>query len=64
MKDTWTKPKVGRNEGGRWGCMAWGSGRGKWRQLYLKNNKKEKNKILKVDNLIFQYNSWLMAAFI
>ena len=24
IKDTWTKPKVGRMEGGRWGCLGWG----------------------------------------
>ena len=29
MKDTWTKPKGGRIEGGRWGWVRqWGSGGG------------------------------------
>ena len=37
IKDTWTEPKRGRIEGGRW---RWGGdGGGKWRQLYLNNNK-------------------------
>ena len=42
-KDTWTKPKAGRIEGGKWGWL--GSGRvvrRKWRQQYLNNNKKIK----------------------
>ena len=42
-KDTWTKPKTGRNKGGRWG---WLGVRGvvgrKWRQLYVNNNKEIK----------------------
>ena len=41
IKDPWMKPKgIGlRVEGrGRWG----GVGGGKWRQLYLNNNKKKK----------------------
>ena len=37
IKDTWTKPKAGRIEGGRWGWLGWL--RGKWRQLCLNNNK-------------------------
>ena len=42
IKDAWTKPNGGRMEGGRWGWLGLGgSGRGKWRQLYLKNNKKK-----------------------
>ena len=43
IKDPWTKSKGGRIEGGRWGWV--GQGRvveGKWRQLYLNNNKKRK----------------------
>ena len=24
IKDTWTKPKQGRIEGGRWGRLGWG----------------------------------------
>ena len=41
IKDTWTKPKQGRIKGGRWGWLRWGEVvRGKWRQLYLNNNKK------------------------
>ena len=36
IKDTWTKPKGGRIEGGAGGVM----GR-KWRQWYLNNNKKK-----------------------
>ena len=42
IKDTWAKPKGGRTEGGRWGWV--GQGKvvaGKWRQLYLNNNKKK-----------------------
>ena len=39
IKDTWTKPKGGRIEGGAGGVM----GR-KWRQWYLNNNKKYKRK--------------------
>ena len=38
--DPWTKPKGDRIEGGRWGWV--GRGKvvvGKWRQLYLNNNK-------------------------
>ena len=23
IKDTWTKPKMGRNKGGRWGWLGW-----------------------------------------
>ena len=44
-KDPWTKPKGERIEGGRWGWM--GKGKvvmGKWKQLYLKNNKKNLKK--------------------
>ena len=40
-KETWTKPKAGRVKGGRWewlGCR--GVVRGKKKQLYLNNNKK------------------------
>ena len=29
-KDTWTKPKRGRIEGGRWGWVGRGSGAGAW----------------------------------
>ena len=41
------KAKAGRIEGGRWGWLGWGGWwGGKWRQLYLNNNKKSKiNKI-------------------
>ena len=28
IKDTWTKPRVGRIRGGRWGCLGWGLGLG------------------------------------
>ena len=41
IKDTWTKPKRGRIKGGKWGWL--GSGGvvgGKWRQLFLNNDKK------------------------
>ena len=45
IKDTWTKPKRGRIEGGRWGWLgSGGSGGGIWRQLYLNNNKKKLKK--------------------
>ena len=43
IKDPWTKPKGGRIEGGRWGWVGWEKVvAGKWRQLYLNNNKKKK----------------------
>ena len=52
IRDTWTKPKGVRIEGGRQGMDGVGSGGGKWRQLYLNKNfknsinkKKGKNKI-------------------
>ena len=35
IKDLWRKPKGGRNEGGGGGRVV----EGKWRQLYLNNNK-------------------------
>ena len=45
IKDTWTKPKGGRIEGGRWGMGGVGGVVGrKWRQLYLNNNKKSLKK--------------------
>ena len=41
IKDTWTKPKRGRIKGGTWGWLGRGEVvEGKWRQLYLNNNKK------------------------
>ena len=41
IKDTWTKAKWGRIEGGRWGWVEQGGVvGGKWRQLYLNCNKK------------------------
>ena len=41
MKGPWTKPKGRRIEGGRWGWVLRGKVMaGKWRQLYLNNNKK------------------------
>ena len=41
IKDTWATPKGGTIEGGRWGCLGLGGVvGGKWRQLYLNNNKK------------------------
>lgn len=45
--DTWTKPKGAMIEDGRWGCMgSRGVEGGKWRQVYLNNNKNniKKNK--------------------
>ena len=40
IKDPWTKPKGGRIEVGRRGSVGWGEVvAGKWRQLYLNNNK-------------------------
>ena len=39
IKDIWTKPKRGQDRGWEVG-MVGGSGGGKWRQLYLNNNKK------------------------
>ena len=39
IKDTWTKPKGGRIEGGRWGWLGWREVvGGKSRQFYLNNN--------------------------
>ena len=35
IEDTWTKPKVGRREGGRWGWMGEGSGEGKMETTVL-----------------------------
>ena len=48
IQDTWTKPRgVGSGVGGG---NAWGGGEwwGEWRQLDLSNNKKNKNKILRL----------------
>ena len=39
IKDPWTKPKGGRIKGGRRGWLRGKEVVGKWRQLYLKNNK-------------------------
>ena len=52
IKDTWTKPKVGRIKGGKWGWLGWGGVvGGEWRKLYLNNNKKKlKNKIKKINH--------------
>ena len=47
IKDTWTKPKGGRIDSGRWVWLGWVGVVGrKWRQLYLptiktKGNRKE-----------------------
>ena len=41
-KNPWTKPKGGKTEGGKWGWVG-GGGKvvaGKWRPLYMNNNKK------------------------
>ena len=41
ITDTWTKPKQGRIKGRKWGWLGRGGVvEGKWRQLYLNNNKK------------------------
>ena len=57
IKDTWPKPKGGRIEGGRCGCLGFrGSGGGKWRQLYLNNNKKRKNKTSNVSDVNFKHS--------
>ena len=46
IKDTWTKPKWGRIEGGRRGYVGWGGViGGKWRQLYLNNKNSESKKL-------------------
>ena len=50
IKDPWTKPKKGRIEGGRWEWVGHGGVWGKWRQLYLNNNKKLNKKILKINH--------------
>ena len=45
IKDTWTKPKWGRIKCGKWGCLGLGeNGVGKWRQLYLNNDKQKLKK--------------------
>ena len=45
IKDPWTEPMVGRIEGGRWRWEGqWRMVAGKWRQLYLNNNKIIKKK--------------------
>ena len=39
IKDTETKPRGDRIEGGKWGWLGWGAVvEGKWRQLYLNKN--------------------------
>ena len=43
IKDTWTKPKGVRIKGGKWGWLVCGVVvGGKWRHLYLNNNKKKR----------------------
>ena len=57
MKDTWTKQKgVGSRVGS---ADAWGGevGRGKWRQLYLNNNKNVKNKSTKATFFLLMNNN-------
>ena len=45
IKDTWTKPKGDRIKGERWVVLGWkGVVGGKWRQLYLNNNFKQRKK--------------------
>ena len=49
MKNTWTKPKGVRMEDGRWEwlerrAVRGGWGGAEWRQLYLNNNKKERQR--------------------
>ena len=51
IKYTWTKPKWGRIEGGRWVWLGWGRVvGGKWRQLYLNKNKKKERKKTMMDS--------------
>ena len=46
MRDTWTEPRRGGIEGGRWVWVGWGKVVvGKWRQLYPNINKKKKKKV-------------------
>ena len=46
IKDTWTTTKGVRIKGGKWGWLRWGRVvGGKWKQLYLNNNKKKLKKI-------------------
>ena len=48
IKDTRTKSKVGRMEGERWGWLGLGVVvGGKWRQLYLNDNKKQSDNLNK-----------------
>ena len=50
IKDTWTKPKGSKIEGGRWGWAVWWGVVGeKWRQLYLNNSKKNKRDWKKIE---------------
>ena len=44
IKGTWTKSKRGRTKGGDGDEGGGGSREGKWRELYLNNNKKFLNK--------------------
>ena len=60
IKNMWTKPKGGRIQGGRWGWLGQrGVVGGKWRQLYLNNNKKcekkESDKDIVINILSVQY---------
>ena len=49
IKDPWAKPNEGRIEGGRWEWLRWqGVVGGKWKELYLKNNKKKRENKKKV----------------
>ena len=53
IKDPWTKPKGRRIEGRRWGWVGQGVVvEGKWRQLYLNNNKKDVKISQFADNII------------
>ena len=60
IKDTWTKPRADGSKGGRWGRLRWlevvG---GKWRQLYLNNNKIKINKYIVLKKGIKQEESQL-----
>ena len=47
IKDTWTKPKVGRIKGGKWGWLGWRERRGEMDTTVLEQQLKEKILFLK-----------------
>lgn len=47
IKDPGTKPRASRIKGGRWVGVGQGKVVGKWRELYLNNNKTRRGKNVK-----------------